>query len=139
MTYLNSWFIIIHEWILQWKNKVLTFWFSRISYNDKIIFISTGKPVSDVSNIFLGVTDIEGIVFSTTVFAYPKPQYALLYENGTKNRDILDSIEVNAINNFTFHFNKTINEQGDFGFYRLFINNTFGEKVIHVAVIPQRT
>ena len=100
--------------------------------------MSTGKPVSDVINITLGVTDITGIVFSTTVIAYPKPQYALLFENGTKARDILDNIKVNAINNFTIHFNKTIIQQDDFGFYRLFINNTFGETVIYVAVLPQR-
>ena len=102
------------------------------------IIFSTGKPVSEVNTITLGVSDDTGIVFSTTVIAYPKPQYALLFENGTKTRDILDSIDVNAINNFTIHFNKTIINQVDFGLYHLFINNTFGETVIYITVIPQR-
>ena len=100
-------------------------------------FFSTGKPVSEIKNITLGVSDDTGIVFSTTVIAYPKPLYALLYENGTKTRDILDRIVVNAINNFTIHFEKTVVEQADYGFYRLYINNTFGETIVYVTVIPQ--
>nr|XP_022287393.1 hemicentin-1-like isoform X3 [Crassostrea virginica] len=111
----------------------------RMNVTSSIPLIVNCKPVSDVSNITLGVTDDTGIVFSTTVIAYPRPQYALLFENGTKTRDILDSIDVNAINNFTIHFNKTRIKQDDLGFYRLYINNTFGETVIYVAVLPQRT
>nr|XP_022287372.1 nephrin-like isoform X2 [Crassostrea virginica] len=108
----------------------------KMNVTSSIQLIVNCKPVSEVNTITLGVPD--GIVFSTTVIAYPKPQYALLFENGTKTRDILDSIDVNAINNFTIHFNKTIINQVDFGLYHLFINNTFGETVIYITVIPQR-
>ena len=69
---------------------------------DSITIFQNGKPASDDSNIFLGVTDDSGIVFSTTVIAYPKPYYALLYENGAKTHDFLDSIKVIAINNLLF-------------------------------------
>ena len=84
------------------------------------------------------MSDDTGIAFSTTVIAYPKPHYALLYENGTKAHDILDSMQVNAINNFTIRFKKTIIENEDYGLYRLSINNTFGETDIHITVMPQR-
>lgn len=108
----------------------------QVQLQPEVIF-STGKPASGVSNITLGVTDDKGIAFSTTVIAYPRPHYALRYENGTKTQNILDSIEVNAINNFTIHFKKAIVKQADYGLYRLSINNTFGKTVISITVIPQ--
>nr|XP_022289615.1 B-cell receptor CD22-like isoform X2 [Crassostrea virginica] len=110
----------------------------RVNVTSSAQLIVNCKPVSDVSNITLGVTDMTGIVFSSTVIAYPKPLYALLYENGTRTHDILDGIVVNAINNFTIHFEKTDVELADYGFYRLYINNTFGETIVYVTVIAQR-
>nr|XP_022289450.1 hemicentin-1-like isoform X2 [Crassostrea virginica] len=110
----------------------------RVNVTSSVQLIVNCKPVSEVNNITHEVSDDTGIVFSTTVIAYPKPLYALLYENGAKTHDILDRIVVNAINNFTIHFEKTVFEQADYGFYRLYINNTFGETIIYVNVIPQR-
>nr|XP_022290573.1 neural cell adhesion molecule 1-like [Crassostrea virginica] len=109
-----------------------------VNVTSSIQLIVNCKPTSDVSNITLKVSDDTGFAFSTTVISYPKPHYALLYENYMKTHDILDNMRVNAINNFNIHFNKTIVKQTDYGIYRLFINNTFGGTVIYITVIPQR-
>ena len=70
------------------------------------------------------------------MIAYPKPNYALLLGNKTKNNEIVDNITVNALNNFTVHFNKSIQEPADYGTYHLHINNTFGETTIFINVVP---
>ncbi|XP_078323845.1 neural cell adhesion molecule 1-like isoform X3 [Crassostrea virginica] len=96
------------------------------------------KPMPDINNITLGVSDDTGFTFSTTVIAYPKPSYVVLFENSTNNNGIWDSMTVNTINNFTVHLNKTTVNQADYGIYLLNITNSFGVSTIHVYVVPQR-
>lgn len=83
------------------------------------------------------MTDATGIEFSTTVIAFPKPQYSLEYENGTKNKKMISSLKVNAVNMFTLHFNQTLIEQEDFGTYYLHITNALGNTTVLVNVIPE--
>lgn len=97
------------------------------------------KPKPDRKNITLGVTDQSGIEFSTTVIGYPEPWYALKNENGTTNIKMKDTFTRNAVNNFTIFFNQTTVDQNDYGTYNLTINNTFGETIVIVNVIPQRS
>nr|XP_022323486.1 hemicentin-2-like isoform X4 [Crassostrea virginica] len=97
------------------------------------------KPRSDDDNFTLGVSDDTLLAFSTTVIAYPKPSYAILFENRTNNPGIVDSLTENGVNNFTVRFNKSTVGQSDYGTYRLYINNTFGGTTIYVNVIPQRS
>lgn len=101
-----------------------------------ILILFSGKPQSD-NNITLGVTDTTGIEFFATVIAHPEPQYELEFENGTKINRFANSIALNAVNNFTIHFNQTTVEQSDYGVYRLRVYNSFGEIYIFVNVIPQ--
>ena len=91
----------------------------------------------DINNITLGVSDDTGFTFSTTVIAYPKPSYVVLFEKSTNNNGIWDSMTVNTINNFTVHLNKTTVNQADYGIYLLNITNSFGISTIHVDVVPQ--
>lgn len=100
------------------------------------IILFSGKPQSD-NNITLGVTDTTGIEFSVTVIAHPKPQYDLEFENETKINRLTDRIDMNAVNNFSIHFNQTSVEKSHYGVYRLRVNNSFGETFIYVNVIPQ--
>lgn len=97
------------------------------------------KPNPDKKNITLGVTDTTGIEFSSTVVAYPEPLYELKYENGTINNHMMGSKIQNAINNFTFHFNQTVVNHGDYGTYHLKIFNDFGVETIFVNVLPQKS
>lgn len=101
-----------------------------------ILIFFTGKPQSD-NNITLGVTDTTGIEFSVTVIAHPEPQYELEFENRTTINRFANRIALNAVNNFTIHFNQTIVEQSDYGVYRLRVYNSFGETYTFVNVIPQ--
>ena len=96
-----------------------------------------GKPMPDFSNITVGVSDDKGFSFTTTVIAYPEPRYVVSFENNTNTNGIVDSMTVNAINNFTFHLNKSNVEQADYGTYHLRITNTFGESNIDINLIPQ--
>ena len=96
-----------------------------------------GKPMPDIRNITLGVSDDTGFAFSTTVIAYPKPSYVVLFGNSTSNNEIWNSMTVNAINNFTVHLNKTTVKQDDYGTYHLNITNSFGGSSIYVNVVPQ--
>ena len=91
----------------------------------------------DINNITLGVSDDTGFTFSTTVIAYPKPSYVVLFKNSTNNNGIWDSMTVNTINNFTVHLNKTTVNEADYGIYLLNITNSFGVSTIHVDVVPQ--
>ena len=91
----------------------------------------------DINNITLGASDDTGFTFSTTVIAYPKPSYVVLFEKSTNNNGIWDSMTVNAVNNFTVHLNKTTVKQADYGTYHLKINNSFGGSTIYVNVVPQ--
>ena len=97
----------------------------------------TGKPLPDINNITLGVSDDTGIAFSTTVIAYPKPRYVVLFGNSTNNNGIWDSMTENAVNNFTVYLNKTTVKQTDYGTYRLTITNSFGGSTVYVNVVPQ--
>lgn len=96
-----------------------------------------GEPQSSATNITLGVTDITGIEFSTTVIAYPKPRYELKFENGTKTSQMTGRITANSKNNFTIYYNQTVVKQDDYGTYHLRVNNSFGEAIIYVNVLPQ--
>lgn len=97
-----------------------------------------GKPQLSATNITLGVTDITGLEFSTTVFAYPEPLYELQFENGTKASQMTGRITANSINNFTIYYNQTVVKQDDYRTYHLRVNNLFGEAIIYVNVLPQR-
>ena len=96
-----------------------------------------GKPVSDVKNITIGLQDDTDLAFSTTIIAYPKPQYVLLAEDGIISHGIEHHMTVNSMNNFTIRMNKTDVNQHDYGTYHLYINNTFGETIVQIFVIPQ--
>lgn len=89
------------------------------------------------TNITLGVTDATGIAFSILVLAYPQPQYAMEYENGSSNRQMMDTVIQNTVNNFTITFNQTLVEKSDYGTYHLRISNLFGETIVVVNVLPQ--
>lgn len=47
------------------------------------------------------------------------------------------SLTVNAVNKFTVHLNKIIVKRTYYGMYHLHINNTFGETIIYVSLIPK--
>lgn len=96
-----------------------------------------GKPKPDRKSITLGVTDQSGIEFSTTVISFPEPRYYLKNENGTSNIKMMNTFTRNAVNNFTIHYYQTIVDNNDYGSYNLTINNTFGETIVIVNVIPQ--
>ncbi|XP_062603323.1 uncharacterized protein LOC134265101 [Saccostrea cucullata] len=88
-------------------------------------------------NITLGIADEIGIEFSTTIIAYPEPQYVLKYINGTTNTNMARFIFRNAINNFTISYTKKTVLQSDFGIYVLEIMNSFGISRIFIEVIPR--
>lgn len=83
------------------------------------------------------MTDTTGIKFSTTVIAYPEPYYELQNDNGTTITKMTDSITKNAVYNFTIFFNQSSVKQDDYGTYHLKVNNSYGETIISVNVIPQ--
>lgn len=89
------------------------------------------------TNITLGVKDTRGIEFSTTVIAYPEPQYKVTYVNGTKNDRMMVRLTCNAENNFTIHLNQTIVYSEDYGTYLLQISNPYGRTTVFLSVIPQ--
>lgn len=97
----------------------------------------SGKPRSYEKNISLGVTDTTGIEFSSTIIAYPKPQYELQYENGTKNTEMMGSVTTNAVYNYTIRYNQTIVNQDDYGTFHLRVHNLYGETTVYVNVIAQ--
>lgn len=91
----------------------------------------------DKTNITLGVTDTTGIDLSVSILAYPQPQYAMEYANGTRNTQMMDTIIRNSVNNFTINFNQTTVKQADYGTYYLRVSNLFGETTVVVNVQPQ--
>nr|XP_034300634.1 B-cell receptor CD22-like [Crassostrea gigas] len=95
------------------------------------------KPMSDKTNITLGVTWATGIEFSSTIIAYPEPLYELQYENGTTTTQIMSYITRNAVNNFTVCFRQREIDQSSFGLYYLRMSNIFGESTVIVHVIEQ--
>ena len=97
----------------------------------------SGRPISDMSNISLMVSDGVSLAFSTKIIAFPKPRYALMFENGMKINGIGDSMAVNSVNNFTLYFYKTTVNQINYGTFYLHINNTFGATTVYVNVLPQ--
>nr|XP_022320733.1 hemicentin-1-like [Crassostrea virginica] len=95
------------------------------------------KPAADENRIALWVSNITGIEFSTTVIAYPQPQFTLVYENGTKNNQMKDNLTWNAVNNFTIHYYQAVVKQSDYGTYHLRVYNSFGSTTIYVNVFRQ--
>lgn len=85
----------------------------------------------------MGVTDSTGIQFSSTVVAYPKPEYELKHTNGTVNSEMISSIVIHAVNIFTFRFNQTVVKQSDYGIYQLNVSNIYGFATVFVNVLPQ--
>nr|XP_022323492.1 hemicentin-1-like isoform X3 [Crassostrea virginica] len=104
----------------------------------RVELIVNCKPMPDINNITLGVLEDTGFAFSTTVIAYPKPHYVVLFGKCTNNNRVWDSVTVNAVNNFTVYLNKTTVKQADYGTYHLNITNSFGASTIYVNVVPQR-
>lgn len=98
---------------------------------------NVGKPTVEKTNISVGVGDASGLEFSSTVIAYPRPQYVLEYEDGTKNNGMTDTLTWNSVNNFTIHFKKNVANPYDYGLYQLRISNVFGNTVIYVNVFPK--
>lgn len=96
-----------------------------------------GKPIPDKTNITIGVTFTTGIEFSIKIIAYPVPQYELVYENGTRNNQMLNNITRNAVNNFTVYYRQVVVDQSSFGLYYLTMRNLFGESTVTVNVIEQ--
>lgn len=84
------------------------------------------------------MTDTTGIEFSTTVIAYPEPQYKLERKNGTINNQMMTNITRNAVNNFTINFSQDVIDPNSFGIYHLNISNFFGNIILFVNVLPQR-
>lgn len=101
------------------------------------VSLHIGKPQPYDKNITIGIADTTGIDFSTTVIAYPEPDFQLENENGTMNNRMTGSISRNAVNNFTIHLNQTVVEQRDFGSYQLKVTNLYGEARIQINVLPQ--
>ena len=93
---------------------------------------NVGKPTTEKANISVGVGDTSGLEFSSTVIAYPRPQFVL-----TKNDGMTDTLTWNSVNNFTIHFKKNVANPCDYGLYQLSISNVFGNTVIYVNVFPQ--
>ena len=102
-----------------------------------VLALFVGRPIPLDYNITLGVTDTSGIEFSTTVIAYPRPQYVLKYDNGTTNSKPTGTLITNGVNNFTFNFNQTVVKNSDFGTYHLNISNQLGQTIVFVDIIPQ--
>lgn len=96
-----------------------------------------GKPIPDKTNITIGVTFTTGIEFSIKIIAYPVPQYELVYENGTRNNQMLNNITRNAVNNFTVYYRQVVVDQSSFGLYYLTTRNLLGETTVTVNVIEQ--
>lgn len=96
-----------------------------------------GKPISDKTNITLGVTCTTGIEFSTTIIAYPEPHCELQYENGTRNNHMITTIIKNDVNNFTVQIKEDVVEKSSFGVYHLKARNMFGGTTVIVNVIEQ--
>lgn len=61
----------------------------------------------------------------------------LLAEDGKIKNGTVHNMTVNAVNIFTIYLATTTLQQGDYGTFVIFINNTFGETSIYVNVIPQ--
>lgn len=104
---------------------------------DHIFCFFIGKPTPDITNITLAVTCTTGIEFSTTIIAYPEPQYELQYENGTRNDQMITTITENKVNNFTVRIRQHVVEKSSFGVYYLRASNMFGERTVIVNVIKQ--
>lgn len=83
------------------------------------------------------MTDTTGIEFSSIIIAYPKPQYELQYENGSKNNQMMHCVTMNAVYNYTIRYNQTVVNQGDYGTFHLIVNNSYGETTVYVNVIAQ--
>lgn len=83
------------------------------------------------------MTDTTGIEFSSVIIAYPKPQYELQYENGSKNNQMMDYVIMNAVYNYTIRYNQTVVNQGDYGTFHLIVSNSYGETTVYVNVIAQ--
>uniref|UniRef100_A0A8W8P1S0 Uncharacterized protein n=1 Tax=Magallana gigas TaxID=29159 RepID=A0A8W8P1S0_MAGGI len=105
----------------------------------RVDLIVNCKPTPDISKITLGVTCTTGIEFSTTIIAYPEPQYELQYENGTRNGQMITTITENEVNNFTVRISQDVVEKSSFGVYHLRASNIFGETTVTVNIIKQRT
>lgn len=101
------------------------------------IELHAGKPKPEKNNIILGVTESTGIQFSSTVLAYPKPEYDLKHTNGTVNNAMISSIVMHAVNRFTIRYNQTVVRQNDYGIYQLRISNLYGFATVFVNVLPQ--
>lgn len=104
----------------------------------RVELIVNCKPTPDITNITLAVSCTTGIEFSTTIIAYPEPQYELQYENGTRNDQMITTITENKVNNFTVRIRQDVVEKSSFGVYYLRASNMFGEKTVIVNVIKQR-
>ncbi|XP_065933039.1 uncharacterized protein [Magallana gigas] len=104
----------------------------------RVELIVNCKPTPDITNITLAVSCTTGIEFSTTIIAYPEPQYELQYENGTRNDQMITTITENKVNNFTVRIRQDAVEKSSFGVYYLRASNMFGEKTVIVNVIKQR-
>lgn len=83
------------------------------------------------------MTCTTGIEFSTTIIAYPEPQYELQYENGTRNGQMITTITENEVNNFTVRISQDVVEKSSFGVYHLRASNIFGETTVTVNIIKQ--
>nr|XP_022287398.1 basement membrane-specific heparan sulfate proteoglycan core protein-like isoform X2 [Crassostrea virginica] len=96
------------------------------------------KPISDINNITLEVLDDTGFAFSTTIIAYPKPDYVLMTDDGTISNGIEHNMTVNAVNNYTIYITKTSVKPGEYGKFVIYVNNAFGETSISVNLVPQK-
>ena len=103
----------------------------------QLLALFLGRPIPLAYIITLGVRETSGIEFSTTVIAYPRPQYVLKYENGTTNSKLTGTLITNGVNNYTFNFNQTLVKNCDFGTYHLQISNQLGQTIVYVNIIPQ--
>lgn len=83
--------------------------------------------------------DDTGFAFSTTIIAYPKPDYVLMTDDGTISNGIEHNMTVNAVNNYTIYITKTSVKPGEYGKFVIYVNNAFGETSISVNLVPQST
>lgn len=60
-----------------------------------------------------------------------------MYENGTRNNQMMNYITQNAVNNFTVNFRQSVVDQKSLSLYYLTMRNLFGESTVTVNVIEQ--
>ncbi|XP_078310218.1 contactin-5-like isoform X2 [Crassostrea virginica] len=96
------------------------------------------KPTIIDDGITIAITKASRrILFSTTVIAYPEPQYNLKYKNGTLNNEMKVNLHKNAMNNFTIFCEQQFIREIASVTYSLEFGNFLGSSTILVHILKQ--